>query len=371
MKILILVPFSYPSICGVWNRAYNDALELIKEGYDVHIFSSNIVKGTNNTSSDKEDFNGIHIHRFPVSFVLSENALFWDFKKEFFRLKPDLVHTHVYRHPHSHKVLKYSKKLKIPCILTTHAPFVEKELRGRKLNFVVNFYDSFLGKKILNKYDKIITITRWEEPYLFNLGVEKKDLVYIPNGVSEEYFFSRKDNINKLKVLFLGRVVPVKNLECLIKAISLIKNTKLSIVGPSDEDYKNKLVKLINDLKLNKTVNFFSPVYSIKEKIELFKKNNLFVLPSFREAMPQSLVESMAAGLIIISSKTKGGLELIKDGHNGFLFDIGNYKKLAEIFEGIYNNKIDNIRKNGQLRASQFKLSKINEKLIEVYNKLK
>lgn len=371
MKIIILAPFSYPSICGVWTRVYNDAIALANAGHEVHVFSSNIIKGTNELAREYEVLDGIKIHRFPVSFKLSENALFWNFKKELFRLRPDIIQAHVYRHPHSHKAVKYAKKLKKRCILTTHAPFVEKEIRSRKLNFLVNVYDSFLGKKILNKYDRIINITRWEDPYLSKLGVDDKKLVYIPNGISEEYFFSRNDKINELNVLFLGRVVPIKNLECLIKAISLVKNAKLSIVGPSDEDYKNKLSKLINDLELNKRISFFGPVYSTKEKIELFKKNNVFVLPSFREAMPQSLVEAMAAGLIILSSKTKGGLELIKNDNNGFLFNIDDNKELAKILMKIKSIKVNDVRKNGQLYASQFKLSKINEKLIEVYNKLK
>ena len=163
MKILLLTDFSYPSVCGVWNRVYNDAKYLISEGNEVHVFSSNIIKGTNEKSSNYEEYEGIKIHRFKAT-RLSENVLVWKFKKEFFKLNPDIVHAHVYRHPCAHFALKYSKELNKPCFLTTHAPFVGRDIRGNILSILAATYDLKYKRELYN-FKRIITITRWEEPY--------------------------------------------------------------------------------------------------------------------------------------------------------------------------------------------------------------
>src|SRR5699024_2397090 len=54
--------------------------------------------------------------------------------------------------------------------------------------------------------------------------------------------------------------------------------------------------------------------------IEIMKAADIFIFPSFREGLPVSLMEAMAAGLPIIASKTRGNTDLIDDGVNGYLF---------------------------------------------------
>ena len=81
MKIAILCPYSYPSICGVWTRVYNDAKYLVSKGHEVHILSSNEIKGTDKKSKFYEFYQGIHIHRFPFK-KITEHIRFFDFKHE-------------------------------------------------------------------------------------------------------------------------------------------------------------------------------------------------------------------------------------------------------------------------------------------------
>ncbi|MDP3966499.1 MAG: glycosyltransferase family 4 protein [archaeon] len=371
MKILEIIPFS-SGFCGVWARAEKEAELLAKKGHEVVVFSSNIKRGTGNKEiAEKFDQKGkVKIQRFETFGNLGANAFFWDCSREAIELNPDVIITHAYRHYHSTLALKISQKLKIPCILVTHAPFLDKKLRSKKLNFFVCVYDNFIGKRIINKYAKIFAITKWEIPHLAKLNTKREKIVYSPNGIPEEFFSikipKRKSNE---KILFLGRIAPIKDIETLIKAFKICsdkhKRVSLDFVGPIEEDYKNKILSLVKELNLEKKINFLKPVYDLKEKIKIIDSHDLFILPSKREGMPQALIEAMAREKIVISSKTEGGKEIVEDGKTGYLFDVGNESHLAEkIFLALKKDKRnDKIKKNAREYVKQFSWEKLIEKI--------
>src|SRR3989338_11581696 len=244
LKILELSPFS-AGICGVSTRALAEATLLAKKGHEVYLFSSDIFRGESQERARHCDqINNVKITRFPTLGSFGQNTCFWNFGKAALELKPDVIVTHAYRQYYSTKALKIAKKLNIPCFLVTHAPFLDKKLRNWKLNAAVSLYDSFLGKRAINKYAKVIIIAKWEIPYLEKLGINKDKIVYIPNGIPDEFFNIpvTKHKKSNTKVLFLGRIAPVKNIEVLIKAMSVLNNRSvtLSLVGPAELEYKEK-----------------------------------------------------------------------------------------------------------------------------------
>ena len=149
----------------------------------------------------------------------------------------------------SMRLPKVAEKLNIPCFLVTHAPFLDKKLRSWKLNLVVNLYDRFVGRKTINKFTKVLAITKWEIPHLLKLGCERDRIICIPNGIPDQ-FFKQKKSKEENKILFLGRVAPIKNIETVIKALPLVedKEIKLEIVGPPESGYLEKLKELIFQL---------------------------------------------------------------------------------------------------------------------------
>lgn len=377
LKIAFICIYSHPSICGVWSRIYNLSRLLIEKGHSVHIFSTNSIKGTNNKSPSFEVYDKIKIHRSEPRLSLGENIKFWDLSS-LKKLNPDIIIAEVYRHPHTHSALKIAKKLKKPCFLTTHAPFVEPELRSKTGNSIANFYDKFYGKKIINKFDKVITITKWEVPYLLKIGAEKDKLTYIPNGLPDEFFKLKREKGKNL--LFLGRIARIKNLETIIRALGKLAKKhpylKLKIVGPADEKYKTELIALIEKLNLGKNIKFLPAVYDLKKKIKIIDSAEIFILPSKREAMPQSLIEAMSREKIVIASKNKGTKEIVTHNQNGFLFPLSDSDKLAEIIDFCLDKRnkkrLNEIKKNAALNSQKFKWSKIfNDfyKLLQKYAK--
>ncbi len=355
MKILEICPFS-AGICGVWTRVRQESLEFSKFGHNVLVFSSNLEKETNNKEKSFEKLDNLEIFRFPtIKYPFSQNVVHFNFKKQLELLSPDLVITHLL-HPHSFKALRICNKLNIPIFLVTHAPFnVERKF---PLNIMTKIWDCLL-KLELKKFDEIITITNWEIPYLERLDVNKSKISYIPNGIPQEFFKQEKTKEQK-KVLFLGRIAPIKNLEIIIDTARRLPKIKFSIVGSVEKDY---LEKIKTDLPKN--VEIKNPVYDIEKKIKLIDEHRIFVLPSKREAMPQSLIEAMSRGKIVLSSNTDGGKEIIEDGKNGFLFEIGNAEQLIKLIkENLNGNR--KVQLNARKSARKYSW----KKLIKEYEKL-
>lgn len=357
LRLIEICPFS-AGVCGVWARVKQEAEEFTKLGFEVEVLSSNIVKGSCDIASAEDEIAGIKIRRFEsTNSFISKNVTNFNFEKSLLESNPDVVITHLF-HPHSFRALKICLKKNIPCYLVTHAPFNVK--RRFPLNLMTKIYSSIKIKSKINKFTKVISITKWELPYLFNLGLKKDKILYIPNGLPEEFFKQKKIRPTK-DILFLGRIAPVKNLETLVYAAKLTPKIYFSIVGSFEKDYLNILNNLMQKENI-KNIKILPPVYDLRKKIRLIDEHKIFVLPSSREAMPQVILEAMARGKLVLASRTDGAKEILKDGKTGLLFNIGDSKKLAEL---IKNNIGGNKKISAQALAESKKYAWA--KLIKLY----
>ena len=360
LKILELCHFSAGG-CGVWARAKQESIELAKNGHEVLIISSNIEKGSNKIVSCEENLGSIKIQRYPAVKLGGESFMSWFDKKaaqKALEFRPDIIITHNYRHLHTTKALKLAAILrkqghKCKVFLVTHAPFVEGNITTTKLQTaIVKFYDSFIGPFTLNKFDKILAISHWEIPYLLKAGAKKEKIVYLPNGIPQE-FFSQKKVKEQNKILFLGRIAPKKKIETLISTIPHLedKTLKIEIVGPKEEEYFARINSLITRLNVRDRVIISPPIYDIKRKIAKIDSCKVYVLASRVEGMPQSLIEAMARGKIVIGSNSIAIRDLIKDRENGYLFEFDDPKDLAKAI----NMALEPTRKNKALRKNAVK----------------
>lgn len=330
MRILELTNYS-AGIDGVFARVKEEALRLAQLGHEVKIFSSNHVKGSQELAAPHELINGVEIRRFSARKLGGESFMRWNFKASALTFKPNVIIAHAFRHSHTLKALSIAKKLKCKVFLVTHAPFARSATRTFFQKKVVSLYDFFIAKRTLKQFTKIILVAKWEIPYLLKLGIKKGRICYIPNGIPEEFFTQKATTEEENKIIFIGRIAPIKNLETAIKALPLIynKKIKLEIIGPSEEAYLNQLKKLINEQGMKKRVLFSPPIYEIAKKIKKIDSALIFILPSQSEGMPQGLIEAMARSKIVIASNNLGAKDLIQNNKNGFLFTIGNEKDCA------------------------------------------
>ncbi|MFH1500732.1 MAG: glycosyltransferase family 4 protein [archaeon] len=361
MRILELTNYS-AGVCGVWQRVKQEA-ELLSKKYEVYIFSSDITKGSGELALPEDTLGRVKIKRFPTKKLGGESFMSWDFTAEAIKLRPDIIIAHSYRHLHTTKALKIAKKINAKVFLVTHAPFIEgNSTRSFFSKVAVSIYDKFIARRILNEFDRIITITKWEAPFLLALGAKKEKISYVPNGIPKEFFKPKISQFNGDSILFFGRIANIKNLETLIKSFKLVSTEypqlKLKITGPQEQPCTSNLKNLASKLKI-RNLRFFPPVYSLRERVDALRNTDIFVLPSISEAMPQALVEAMAVGKIVISSDNKAGKEIISDKKDGFLFKTGDEKNLSEVILFILAKKnlrrIKEIQKQARIKAEEFR----------------
>ena len=372
LKILEITNYTAGG-CGVGARVLQESSLLVKKGYQVQIFSSFFVKGSNEIASKGEVINSVQIKRFPAKKLGGESFMIWNFESEALKFNPDIIIVHAYRHIHTTRALKIAKKLNAKIFLVTHAPFDRNSTRTLFQRGTVFFYDQFIGKKTLKRFDKIIAITKWEIPFILNLGLTRDKIEYIPNGIKDEFFRNNKKVKEENKIIYMGRISPIKNLKVMIKAIPLLDNTNtiFEIIGPCENNYLKKLVSLIKDINLENRVKIINKNYIYQEEIKQLNSAKFFILPSLSEGMPQVLVEAMALGKVVIASNNKGNADLIIDGKNGFLFKNNDEKDLAEKINkisSIKKDKFNNIKKEAKKTASQFSWDKIINKIEELIN---
>lgn len=160
----------------------------------------------------------------------------------------------------------------------------------------------------------------------------KGDYQVIYGGVDISKF--RSLNIEKEnKVLFVGKILRVKGVDNLIKAVQEL-DTKLHVDAKLlDKEYLKLLKNLDHN---NKTIFNFNA--TDKELINDYNSALVTVLPSLSEIFPLVVLESMACGTPVICTDAGGMPEIVEDGENGFIVPLNDPKSLKEKIRYFLNN---------------------------------
>ncbi len=155
----------------------------------------------------------------------------------------------------------------------------------------------------------------------------------IPSVVSEEDIFPREDTCTgkPIRLLFVGRLVPVKGLKYLFQAVKLLIDQslpfELRIVG--DGYHRGQLESLAKELGLTGHINFLGRVPFGPELFHIYRESDIFVLPSLSEGIPKTLLEAMASGLPIVATRVGGVPDVVKDEETGLLVEPRSPEGLA------------------------------------------
>jgi glycosyltransferase involved in cell wall biosynthesis len=140
------------------------------------------------------------------------------------------------------------------------------------------------------------------------------------------------ENPAYLKLLYVGRLDAEKGLRYLVKALRVLVvkgdgNFTLQLVGEGPE--AQRLRNQVANLGLSRHVIFGGYVPHGRELYDIYKKNDILVLPSLTEGCPQVLFEAMACGIPVVATKVGGVPHLIEDEKNGLLVDPASSKELV------------------------------------------
>ena len=172
-------------------------------------------------------------------------------------------------------------------------------------------------------------------------------------------------------VLFVGRLHPVKNVDLLMKAFSLLdKSNKCTLVIVGDGPEKQRLTDLASSLGIRDLVRFegFKPKKTV---LEFMKASDVLVLPSLVEGQPRVILEAWACGLPVVASKVRGIDNLINDGVDGLLFPLSSVELFSEaITSAIDGGTASDLRLNGKKRVAEYDIENIflrHQKIIKRY----
>lgn len=203
-------------------------------------------------------------------------------------------------------------------------------------------------QKVLSISEKIIVPSIYFKRYVSNkYGIEEDKInIYPSSGIDIEKFYpypaskikelKRKYNIEEDKTIFLyaGRITEGKGWDILLNSINLIDSKNCVFIIAGDGNQLVEFSALCSKLKLNDRI-IKLPLLSEKELINYYNLSDAFIFPTRREGESLGLValESMACGTPVISSDFAAPSYYVKNGVNGYKFEVNNSHMLASIMK--------------------------------------
>lgn len=197
-----------------------------------------------------------------------------------------------------------------------------------------------LMKFLFEHVDEIICLSKqWNDFFRSNFRV--KDITILENIV-EKNGVQRANNVqvgNPVIFLFLGAVGKRKGifdlLEVLAENKAKLENRMILLIGGNGE--VKKLTDYLEENKLTEWIKFEGWVNGEKKK-NLLLKSNVYILPSYNEGLPLSILEAMSYQLAIISTPIGGIPEVVKNGMNGYLVNPGDKSAILQSINSVLQN---------------------------------
>jgi len=176
-----------------------------------------------------------------------------------------------------------------------------------------------------------------------------------------------KDSNNPLRFLFVGWVDKEKGIFELLetcKVLSLSYQFTFTIAGVGNASEEARKYVACN--KLENRVEFLGWVE--RDKLpQLYSENDIFVLPSYAEGLPNAMIEAMAAGLAVVVSDVGIVPDVIQDGNNGLLIKPKHSSSLTTAIQQLFDNPsmVEKLAVAGYVTAyEQFSVEPSVEKLV-------
>lgn len=193
----------------------------------------------------------------------------------------------------------------------------------------------------------------------------------IPNGIDDFWFKnkptvdlnsnSEKKSQKRIKLIYAGRIDANKNIETTLKAVDLLNSSgydvTLTVVGKVVEN--DVFRKIINHPKLT-----YIKAQPKEELIKIYRKHNIFVMPSFTESFGLVYVEALTQGLPVIYSNGQGFDGQFEEGEVGYSVCSKDFNDIAEKIMKLATRE-DEIK---SVRLRKYKWENIINRYQEIYN---
>jgi len=237
-------------------------------------------------------------------------------------------------------------------------------------------------KELVKECHRIIGSTEKEkENLIYYYDASPETISVIPCGVNLDLFKPINKEIARCHlglngetiILFVGRMVPLKGIDKLLKAMTYLERERkieLLLIGGDEHSQKEiqRLKILSKSLKINKSVIFLGLVK--QEMLPFFySAADLCVVPSYYESFGLVVLESLACGTPVVATKVGGAESVIQHGKTGYVVRDNDSCRLADKIALLLSTSNGNTEFAGLVRASvtKYSWSNITEAIIEEY----
>jgi glycosyltransferase involved in cell wall biosynthesis len=313
--------------------------EFARQGLSVNIFTSSPAP----IAPSVETVDGIIIHRLPVHVDPRHTGIDLDveragiFARALLAYPPyanttfDFLHTHHWTSaaPELLERRRYRS-------LHLHTPHLLVAEKLRLLGLPDNPRALVIEQSALAMADRIIAVSRSEaEVVSKHYGVSEERVAVIPNGVSREFLANSVDGVrlaerlgsSPLRLVSVGRLARQKGVDILVRAVALALARGLDvrctvIGGPyhSEPDELPNLIELASKLGVSDHVEFVGQRTTLAV-VEMLLASSVYVQPTRYESQGLAILEAMAVGLPVITTRLAAVSEYLRDGVNGILVD--------------------------------------------------
>jgi glycosyltransferase involved in cell wall biosynthesis len=356
---------------------------LVEQGYEVHAVC------TEDEYTDQLKAEGIIFHPIKIdrSINLKGNlASLSSMIRLFKEIKPDIVHVHT---PVAAVLGRIAAKIaRVPNVVYTAHGFYFHEGMNKPTYRLFFSIEKYIGRMFTD-----YIFTQSKEDYELSVKsdfLKTNNYLHISNGIdlNNQFNIDRIGNeeIEKLKeelkikedtivFSFLGRLVREKGIVELLNAFSVLQkeysNIKLLCMGSlPDSERDSSIGEEIERFENNDDIVFLGQVENPEYYYAL---SDVYILPSYREGMPRSIIEAMAMNNAIIATDIRGSREEVLQGENGLLVKVKSVTDLVQAMRTLIGKPetIKQMKKTGRNKAlKEYDEEEVVNKQLKVFNKL-
>jgi glycosyltransferase involved in cell wall biosynthesis len=220
--------------------------------------------------------------------------------------------------------------------------------------------------------DVVICLSeQWKKFFQDTFRIRRLEI--INNVVEEVKPFHHDDNDGRIDLLFLGEIGPRKGLFDLLDVLAAHRGEfrqriRLTIGGIGQVE---RLQEMLKQKNFNGEIVYAGWVKGEK-KAELLRNCDVYILPSYNEGLPISVLEAMSYGKPIVSTTVGGIPEVVKPGYNGWLFKPGDQDSLTTILKEIITkeSELKILGENSRALTRDYTPGAVVQSLKTLYNQM-
>jgi glycosyltransferase involved in cell wall biosynthesis len=224
----------------------------------------------------------------------------------------------------------------------------------------------------LRRADRLIVLSsQWRDFYMGACGVDSAKIPVMRNPTRMPRELPQRTGRSAIQFLFLGRISNAKGAFDLLDAFAQLQcadpaQVRLVFAGDGEVERMRALAASFGE-----RVRVFSWI-DTEQRDRLLQESDVFVLPSYAEGMPMSLLEAMAFALPAITTAVGGIPDVVSNEVEGVLVEPGRIDSLLRAMQQMLDNPDRRLQlgARARLRAEEFDVQRYAQELVQMYREV-